>query len=113
MVAPKVLHQRHAKLVIIIPCRPAAGGRPEDSGLGCHFPTSSWAGSGDSLAQGLCLMVALRLSVVERMGFTLRGCLRSCLPGQELVRQGSLVSTGPSTYTHTWEARMQLSMGAS
>lgn len=46
-------------------------------------------------------MVAPRLSVVERVGFTLRGCLRSCLPGQELVRQGSLVSTGPSTSRHT------------
>ena len=84
---------------------------PGDSSPGCHFPTSSWAGSGDSPAQGLCLTVALQLSVVERMGFTFKGCLRSCLPRQDLVRQGSLASTGPSTYTHTQEVQTQPSKG--
>lgn len=114
VVAPKVLPRCCAQLIIIIPCSPchlAANGHLGDSSPGCHFPTSSWAGSGDSRAQGTCLRVKLRLSVVEGMGFPLRGCLRSCLPGQELVIQGSLVSTKPSTYTHPREAQMQPSVG--
>lgn len=63
VVAPRVVPQRRAELVIFIPCalcHLAASGHPGDSSPGCHFPSC-----GDSPAQGLCLR---RVSMEEGMG---------------------------------------------
>lgn len=105
MVAPRVVPQRRAELVIIIPCAPchlAASGHPGDSSPGCHLPSSS---CGDSPAQGLCLTEGERGA---GDGFTLEGCLRSCSLGKAPGQHRAILP-----HTHTWEAGMQPSAGVS
>lgn len=99
VVAPRVVPQRRAELVIIIPCalcHLAASGHPGDSSPGCHLPSSS---CGDSPAQGLCLTEGEHGA---GDGFTLGGCLRSCSLGKAPGQHRAILP-----HTHTWEAGMQ------